>query len=40
MREDIAAQIPLFPLDELDVCLHTVLGEVLGERVGYEGVGV
>lgn len=40
MSKDITSQIPFFPLDQLDVRLHTVLSEVLGERVRDKGVGV
>jgi hypothetical protein len=34
MSQDIAADLPLSLLDELDVCLHAFLGERSGEEVG------
>jgi hypothetical protein len=40
MREDVTANVSLTSLNELDVGLHTLLGESRGEQVAYVGVGV
>lgn len=38
--EDITSYISLFALDELDVCLHSLLGECSGKLVVDVGVRV
>jgi hypothetical protein len=38
--EHVGAELAFLTLDELDVCLHTVLGKVFGEQVGYVRVRV
>lgn len=40
MGQDITTDLPLLALDDLDVGLHSVLGESLGEGVADVGVGV
>jgi len=40
MSENITSDIPLPPLDELDVSLHSLLSERGGEEVGNVSVGV
>ena len=40
MRQDVGTELPLFSLDELDVCLHAVLFEVLSEQIRNVGIRV
>ena len=40
MGKDVALNLPLAALNNLDVSLHTGLGEVLSEQVGDVGIGV
>lgn len=40
MSEDVASNIPLTALDELDIRLHALGCECLGEELADVGVGV